>query len=164
MLSSWRLDIQHIHKLSFPSRVFVVVYASSWHSCEIPSSDFFVQERNICVRHGVSERIEDGRRPLHLRAGHQNAHEAFSGLACPQGVEGSSMASLGKTLTRESMDTPFHTPMERNAVTLPGWKPLENDHLESDSSGRKKADRKKTVGKGSSRNEIDSSLLHRGQA
>jgi hypothetical protein len=45
------------------------------------------------IRRGVSKRVEDGRRPPALRAGHpQNSHKAVSRVACPQGLEGSSMA------------------------------------------------------------------------
>jgi hypothetical protein len=43
--------------------------------------------------------VEDGRRPPTLWADHpQNSRKAVSGVAHPQGIEGSGMAGLGKTL------------------------------------------------------------------
>jgi hypothetical protein len=51
------------------------------------------------VQRGVSKGVEDDRRPPTLRAGHLiNGHEAVSGMARPQSVEGSGMAGPGETL------------------------------------------------------------------
>jgi hypothetical protein len=51
------------------------------------------------VRRGVSKGVKDSRRPPALQAGHPiNGHKTVSGVACPQGVEGSSMAGPGETL------------------------------------------------------------------
>jgi hypothetical protein len=51
------------------------------------------------VRRGVSKGEEDGRRQPALLAGHhQNGCKAVSGVAHPQGVEGSSRAGPGETL------------------------------------------------------------------
>jgi hypothetical protein len=51
------------------------------------------------ARRGVSKEVEDGRRSPALRVGHPwNSHKAVSGVACPQGVEGSGMAGPGETL------------------------------------------------------------------
>jgi hypothetical protein len=53
----------------------------------------------IGVRRGVSKRVEDGRRPSALWAGYpRNCHNAVSGVAYLQGVEGSGKADPGKTL------------------------------------------------------------------
>jgi hypothetical protein len=54
---------------------------------------------NRSVWRGVSKGVEDGRRPPALRAGHpRNGRKAASGVARPQGVEGSGMAGPGETL------------------------------------------------------------------
>jgi hypothetical protein len=43
---------------------------------------------SIVVGHGVSKRIEDGREPPALQAGHpRSGRKADLGLACPQGVD-----------------------------------------------------------------------------
>jgi hypothetical protein len=54
---------------------------------------------NVDIRQGVSRRIEHGRRPPALQAGFpQNRCQAVSGVACPQGVEGSGSAAPGEKL------------------------------------------------------------------
>jgi hypothetical protein len=51
------------------------------------------------VRRGVSKTVADGGRPPGLRAGHyRNGRKAVSGVAWPQGIEGSGMAGPGETL------------------------------------------------------------------
>jgi hypothetical protein len=51
------------------------------------------------VRRGVFKGVDDGCRPPALQAGHpRNSHEAVSGVAHLQGVEGLSMVGLGETL------------------------------------------------------------------
>jgi hypothetical protein len=58
-----------------------------------------VRPMGIGVRHGVSKMVEDVCRPPALRAGHPpDSCKAVSGVARPQGIEGSSMAGPGETL------------------------------------------------------------------
>jgi hypothetical protein len=51
------------------------------------------------VRRGVSKGVEESRRPPALWAVHpRNGRKAFSGVARPQGLEGSGLAGPGETL------------------------------------------------------------------
>jgi hypothetical protein len=51
------------------------------------------------VRHGVSKRVEDGRRPSALQAGNpRNGGKAVLGVARLQGIKGFGMAGPGETL------------------------------------------------------------------
>jgi hypothetical protein len=57
------------------------------------------QSKSRPVRRRVSKRVEDGRRPLALRAGHlRNDCKVVLGVARPQGVERLGMAGPGETL------------------------------------------------------------------
>jgi hypothetical protein len=68
----------------------------------------------------VSKRVEDGRRPANLQAGHQQiGHEANSGVACLQGVERSGMASPGETLGSPSIPLAIRA-CSLNTVCRPG--------------------------------------------
>jgi hypothetical protein len=55
--------------------------------------------KTIGVRRGVSKGVEDGRRPPALRVGDlRNDRKAVSGVAPPQGIEGSGIAGPGEPL------------------------------------------------------------------
>jgi len=81
----------------------------------------------------VSKRVEDGRRPATLWAGHpRNGRKAVLGVPRPQVVEESGPPCPGETFT-ESTATPCHTPMSlchvycknaKNCPSFSNWNPM----------------------------------------
>jgi hypothetical protein len=76
---------------------------SSMHLCSFYGRHLDASRRTVpkCrpVQSEVSKGVGDGCKPLALRAGHpRNGHKAVSGVAHPQGIEGSGIAGPGATL------------------------------------------------------------------